>query len=311
MKVLFVASGNHGDITPVVKNQGDSLISLGVDVSYFPLVGRGIRGYCKNIRKLRKCIKAESFDIVHAHYSLTAFVATFAGVKNLVVSLMGGDVNDRSWYKLIIQCFAFFGRWQAIIVKSVHMYDALGIKRAKVLPNGVDMNRFKPIRQQECQQKLGWNKECVHILFPADKDRVEKDYPLALKAIEGLKKQYDKHIELHSFENVPNQETPIWYNAADVVLLTSIEEGSPNVIKEAMACNRPIVVTPVGDVHERLNGVEGCYVSPTHNKEDIVKGLTQVLSFSHTNGRDKIIRDGLSIELIAQQLIRIYQFITL
>ena len=185
MKILFIASGNHGAPSPVIQNQGDALVSEGVIVDYFLIKGKGIKGYLRNVMPLRKYMKVHQYDAIHAHYSLSAFVASLAGVKPLIVSLMGSDVKASGTYKFIIRLFAWLFRWKAIIVKSNDMYRSLGIKRAIIIPNGVNMDRFQPMDKTECQKRLGWtnNKQQTtnairHILFPADASRPEKDFAL-------------------------------------------------------------------------------------------------------------------------------------
>ena len=302
MKVLFVASGNHGAPSPVVQNQGDALVSEGVIVDYFLIKGKGIKGYLQNVKPLRKYLKEHKYDAIHAHYSLSAFVASLAGAKPLVVSLMGSDVKAAGWYKFIIRLFAAFGGWKSIIVKSNDMYRSLGIKRAIIIPNGVNMERFKPMSIDESRKYLGWDPKKKHILFPANSSRPEKDYELAEAAV-----ALNPDAELHAFENTPNEETPYWYNAADVVLMTSKWEGSPNAIKEAMACSRPIVATNVGDITERMRGVEGCFVAQSREPQELASLIEKAIAFTETKGRERIFADQLDRHIINQKLIRLYQ----
>lgn len=302
MKVLFVSSGNRG-ISPIVRNQGDSLCSQGVVVEYFPIKGKGIIGYLSNVSRLRKFLRDNSFDIVHAHYSLTAFVASLAMARPLIVSLMGSDVKKGFIYRMIIQFFAFCFSWKTIIVKSEDMKASLKIDRAKVIPNGVDMNRFCESDSNECKKELGWNTNMKHILFPANIARPEKNYKLLKQAVDKLG---DKNIEVHWFNKVPNEETPLWYNAADVVVMTSLWEGSPNAIKEAMACNRPIVSTIVGNVEWLLGETKGCYFTD-YSANNCAEKIRTALSFKgRTNGRQRIIDLGLGHDMVAKQLISIY-----
>lgn len=308
MKILFIASGNHGAPSPVVQNQGDALVSEGVIVDYFLIKGKGIKGYLRNVMPLRKYLKEHKYDAIHAHYSLSAFVASLAGIKPLVVSLMGSDVKAAGWYKFIIRLFAWLFRWKAIIVKSNDMYRSLGIKRAIIIPNGVNMERFQPMDKTECQLRLGWQtaNTISHILFPAASSRPEKDYPLAEAATKLAIINHQSEIVLHAFDNTPNTETPYWYNAADVVLMTSKWEGSPNVIKEAMACSRPIVAVNVGDIAERTSGVEGCYVAQSREPQELASLIEKALTFTQTNGRERIIVDGLDSHDVNHRLIEVY-----
>lgn len=302
MRILFVASGNHGAPSPVVQNQAEALMSEGVELEWYLLKGKGFKGYLKNVKPLRKYLKEHKYDAIHAHYSLSAFVATLAGAKPLVVSLMGSDVKAAGWYKFIIRLFAAFGGWKSIIVKSNDMYRSLGIKRAIIIPNGVNMERFLPMSKFDCQKRLSWNSQKIHILFPANASRPEKDYELAQKAVALI-----PNVELHAFENTPNEETLYWYNAADVVLMTSKWEGSPNAIKEAMACSRPIVATNVGDIAERMSGVEGCFVAQSREPQELASLLQKALAFTETKGREKLFADGLDRHEINQKLISVYK----
>ena len=301
MRVLFIASGNHGELSPVVKNQADALASKGVSVDFFLIKGKGLRGYLRNLKPLRQHLRTHQYDAIHAHYSLSAFAASLAGAKPLIVSLMGSDVKAVGWYKFVIRLFAKFGGWKAIIVKSQDMYQSLGIQRAVVLPNGVNMERFHPMDKVQCQKRLGWNPTKRHVLFPADTSRPEKDFALAQAAVTML-----ENTELHAFEQTPNAETLYWYNAADVVLMTSKWEGSPNAIKEAMACSRPIVSTKVGDVIERLQGLDGCTVVPSRAPQEIAEAMEKAMQFTVIKGRERIIADGLDAQLINNRLIELY-----
>ena len=304
MKVLFVGSGNHGEVSPIIKSQGDSLALIDVEVEYFLIRGKGLRGYLGYVKSLRKYLRESRFDVIHAHYSLSAFTASLASARPLVVSLMGSDVKATWLYKMVIRLFARVYRWKEIVVKSQDMYEDLKIRRAKIIPNGVDLELFKPLDKESCRRSLGWDSESTHVLFPADPSRVEKDFELAEKAIDLL----ESSVKMHVFEKVDHKMTPLHFNAADVVLLTSKWEGSPNVIKEALACGCPIVSTDVGDVRERMAGVEGCYVANTREPKELADLLQKAISFEgKTNGRDKIIADGLDNRLVAERLVEIYE----
>lgn len=304
MKILFVSSGNSNKVKTVVKNQADSLIAQGIEIHFFLIKGRGVLGYLKNIFYLKKILNKTHFDIIHAHYSLSAFVASLAGAKPLVVSLMGSDVKSGFLYKKLIQLFYIIFSWRILIVKSQDMKKSLGIKSAHIIPNGVDINHFKPLNKIECQEKLNWDERFQHILFAADPKRSEKNYILAE---ESIKLTQNNSIQIHILENVSFSEMPLWFNASDLVLLTSLWEGSPNVIKEAMACNRPIVATDVGDVRKVIGNTEGCYVT-SFNANEVKENLLKALAFGEiTNGRENI--KYLDSILVAQKIIDLYQLV--
>lgn len=301
MKILFVSSGNKG-MSPVVYNQGESLRCQGVLVDYYLIKGKGVLGYLSNVRKLRALLHNKKYDVVHAHYSLSAFVATLANAHPLVVSLMGSDVKQRWGYRVLIRLFAFLFSWRKIIVKSEDMRNSLNMKRTMVIPNGVDLHRFRVLDRQTCCAKLGWNPAKKHVLFPANKKRPEKNFQLLEEAVEKL----DDEVELHWFNNVANEETPYWYNAADVVVMASLWEGSPNAIKEAMACCRPVVSTDVGDVRWLFGNTDGCYITD-YTSQDCASKIQSALTFhNRTNGRQRISELGLDSEMVAKKLEMIY-----
>ena len=142
MKILFVCSGNKTTgISPILKNQALSLESVGAEVSYYIIIGRGFSGYIKNIYYLRQFLKKNKYDVVHAHYSLSAYVATLAGSHPLIVSLMGSDVRVKQLFKMAQNIFMNLF-WELVIVKSEDMKKSISHKYIKVLPNGVNLSTF-------------------------------------------------------------------------------------------------------------------------------------------------------------------------
>jgi len=306
IKVLFVSSGNSlNGLSPIVKNQGESIKLKDVDINYFPIKGKGKIGYLKVILPLRKHLKNNKYDIVHAHYSLSAFVASLAGAKPLVVSLMGSDVKSKSYYRFIIKFFNWFF-WSVTIVKSEDMKRSLGIDQSFVVPNGVNFEKFYPMGKQEALGVTKWDKNKRHVLFAADPKRQEKNFILAKEAYESLG---IPDADIHVLENIPNELMAFYYNAADVVILTSLWEGSPNVIKEAMACNKPIVSTDVGDVSWLFGDSEGHFLT-SYEAKNVAKSIENALEYATakktTQGRQRIIDLELDAESIAKRLIGIY-----
>lgn len=307
MKVLFVCSGNSEfGISPIVKAQGESLKNNGVDVDYFTIKGKSIKGYLKNIKPLRKVLKKNNYDIVHSHYSLSSYVVSLAGVKNQVISLMGSDVNSGIIAKLIIKIFNFIF-WKKCIVKSEDMKNKTNIKDSLIIPNGVDFEKFKEIDKKIAKEKINFNLQKKHIIFVANPDRYEKNFQLAKKAFDLLD---DKSVKLNVVYDVPHEMIPYYYYAADVLLMTSLWEGSPNVIKEAMACNCPIVSTDVGDVRWVVNEVKGCYIT-SFDAQDMADKIKLALEFAEekgkTRGRERIRKLKLDAESVAEKLIDIYK----
>lgn len=305
MKVLFISSGNSSlGISPIVKRQGESLIHQGIKVTFFKIKGRGIKGYLANIAPLKKLIKEFEPDIIHAHYSFSGMLASMAKTKPIIVSLMGSDVSSSGTLKIVIQFFINF-IWNRTIVKSEVMKQRLRLNRVSIIPNGVNLDLFNSVNKNLSRKKLGWLDSSRYILFAANPKRPEKNFELANEAIQLL----NQNIKLHTLNDVPPNEVPQWMNASDVVLLSSYREGSPNVIKEAMACNRPIVATNVGDIKWLLGNVPGHYLS-SFDASDLAQKIQQALHFSEQNyqtkGRKRIMELGLDDESVAKRLIITY-----
>jgi glycosyltransferase involved in cell wall biosynthesis len=302
MKVLFVSSGKSGDVGAVVKNQGESLKRAGIDIDYF-VIKPGFYGYLKAIPEIRRTYKKGNFELVHAHYSLSAFTASVAGFFPLIVSLMGSDAFIPGFLRIVTRGF-YKLRWKTTIVKTPGMKEILKMKNAMVIPNGVDIERFKPFSQESARKYLGYPGDKKLIVFISVPNRKEKNLGLARNAVKELN---DDNVELMHVHGVSNSEIPYYLNAADILLLTSKWEGSVNVVKEAMACNCPVVSTDVGDVRWIMGGTAGCYLSSS-DAGAIAACLRQALSFGRrTNGSERIIELGIDSRSVAVKLIDIYE----
>lgn len=319
MKVLFVSSGNGNEgISPLIKNQGESLINSGVLLDYFAINGKGLKSYLKGILRLRRYLLNNVYNILHAHYGLSAIVALIARRnEKLVVSFMGDDIlGSRNidgkiarFSKLIslinINLAKHF--YTAVVVKSEEMHKRIGKKtKSCIIPNGVDLSVFKPGDKISARNVVGWDQSLKHVIFISDPDRLEKNYALAGVSIEKLN---DPLVDFHVVKEIPNNQLQYYYNAADCLVLSSLHEGSPNVIKEAMACNCPIVCTSVGDVAWVLGNTEGCFQSdfdPVDFTGKIRLALRYAEDKGRTNGRERIIKLGLDSESVAKRIVEIY-----
>lgn len=302
INVLYVCSGNKKTgISPIAINQGESLKQAGVKLEYFPVVGKGVKGYFRNVFHLRKHLSKNKYDLMHASYSLTAIMSalTFTSIPK-VASLMGSDLHMNRFWKSLIKLNTWFF-WKEVLVKSNEMKSILNLKKAHVIPNGVDLNLFKPINKTEAQIKINFNPLKKHVIFLSDPSRPEKNWKLAEESVKLLK---DENVELHAIYNTPNELIPYYLSAADCLLLTSLREGSPNAIKEALACNCPIAATDVGDVRERIDGVEGCYIC-SFDPENVKEKLQAILSSDRRiNGSEKI--KDIDSSVIADKIISVY-----
>jgi len=300
MKILFISSGNvHDGISPIVLNQGKSLENEGIEVEFYTIIGKGFRGYLRNVVRIRSHLSKNKYDLIHAHYWLSGIIASLAGARPLIVSLMGTEARTGRLSRAIIRHFSR-NVWDHTIVKSSRIREELNLTKASILPNGIDLERFKPMTREEAKKNvvMGSGK---FILFASDPSRSEKNYLLAEEAVRraGIEKD-----QLYVVNNQPHELMSYFMNAGDVLLLTSFWEGSPNVIKEAMACGLPIVSTDVGDVREVFDGTEGCYIT-SYDPDEIADKLKCALQFGRrTTGREKI--KHLDEKIIAKKLTGIY-----
>lgn len=312
MKVLFVASGNKKfGVSSFVASQAKSLEEAGVEIVIFPVVGHGWKGYLANLPKLRKTIKKENPDIVHAHYTTCGVLASLVTRKPIIVSILGSFPNPKA-FKLKWVRFFIKHIWAKSITKSKRTANQIGLPGIHIIPNGVNLDQFKPYPFEESRQLLGFDDEHKYVIFVSNPARPEKNYWLAEEAVKQLK---DSSVDLIPVYDKPHDEVVRYMSAADVLVLTSVSEGSPNVIKEAMACNCPIVSTDVGDVRERLEGLDGCYVADGNSLDRLspalVDSMTEKLRLAifynrRTEGRERIVKDRISTIDIANRLLHIY-----
>lgn len=311
MKVLFVSSGNtKNGISPIVKAQAESLIENGVNIEYFTINGTGLKGYIANIKPLRTKLRKSKIDIIHSHYSLSSFVVSLAniGLKiPQISSLMGSDVNAKGILKFSIKIFNDLF-WKSVIVKSEDMRNKVSInKNIYVIPNGVNLQQFSYLEKEKAQEMVEFDESQKNIIWVSNPERYEKNFQLANKALEIIAKE---NIKLNVINSVPHGEIYKFMYAADLLLLTSRWEGSPNVVKEAMACNLPVVSTDVGDI-KWLFGNEPGYFLTDNDSHNVARNIKKALEYadnnSWTKGRSKILELGLDSSSIAKKIVGIYR----
>lgn len=306
MKVLFVASGNKkgGRVSAFVQSQFDSLQKEGLEMLMYPVVGHGWKGYLRNFSALRRLILKEKPDVVHAHYSSCGYLAALAAMGQKlkkIVSILGSFPTESRKLKFVRFCVDHV--WHATIVKSERTRAQLD-RNLPVIPNGVDLDLFPLTSQDEARDRVGFSKDGKYVIFVSDPARPEKQFGLAEEAVRRL---HDESVHLIPVFDKPHAEIVDYMCAADVLIMTSANEGSPNVIKEAMACNCPIVVTDVGDVRWITEGVDGTYVSDTFDPEELAGLLKKALAFgARTQGRKRIVDLGLTSEMVACRIMNIY-----
>jgi len=266
LRVLAVIPGSEERSSFVfARRQMDSVAALGVDVRTFWLGERtSPAGITRELGRLRAAIREAAPDVVHAHYgTVTALVAALAGGPPLVITYRGSDLNGstgvtalRADAGVLMSRLAAL-RAAALVCVSERLRARLwwGRAAAVVIPSGVDTTVFRPAPRDAARAELGWGADERVVLFNAgSRARVKR-----LDVAEAAAAELARHVPGARLEVLTGGVEPAriatYMNAADCLLLTSDAEGSPNVIKEALACDLPIVSVDVGDVRERVDGV--------------------------------------------------------
>lgn len=313
MKVIFVYSANSSaGGNPIVESQARSLRSAGVEIVMFPVSRKGLAGYSGYVLRLRKRLKTDNCQIIHAHYGLSGLAAIFArSEEKLVVSFMGsdllGDYNMKGRALKSLNLLLARRMADYAIVKTEEMAAITGKSGSlSTVPNGVDISLFVSTDKNQARDRLNIPKDAEVVLFVGDPGRSEKNISLALAALERT----GKIFTLLKVSGKPHEEMPLYYSAADLLVMTSLHEGSPNTVKEAMACNCPVVSTPVGDVPLLLNGIQGCYVCSS-DEQEFADNINRAMEFARrsnrTAGRERLLALGLDSENIAKRIRDIYE----
>lgn len=317
MHVLVVS--NHGEIKKkyvaagiFVDRQIDSLQKIGIQVSTFDIgASHSPIHLYRQVVALRKTVRDLGINVVHARYgTITAFVSLFSG-KHLVITFAGSDLlagasvsSLRTYSGILISNLASLFS-SSLICVSEELRQSLWWreKDACVIPDGVDLSRFMPGNQKEARQKLGWGTEHPIAIIDAARDAGRKGLSLALEAMDNVKKMIPT-AELIILRDVQPDDMHLCYQAADVLICASILEGSPNVVKEALACNLPVVSVPVGDVIERLSSVIPSAIVPRDSRL-MGDALIEILNTrQRSNGRNHVMELGL--DKIALRVREIY-----
>ena len=313
MKLLVIASDKGGHFAPFIEEQIAALQARGVQIIRYGVTGHGIMGYLRELPALRRLIRAERPNLVHAHYGLSGLLANLQRIVPVVTTYHGSDINLPNvlrFSKIAMRLSSY-----NIFVSKRNIAIAQPKDKYTLLPCGVNIPKPWNEMQTQWVEQLTLNQwvqkklkaDVKHVLFAGAFDNAVKDASLAKAAInelaiEGVKVEL---IELKGYNR--DQVNALMYNC-HALLLTSKTEGSPQVIKEAMVCGCPIVSVDVGDVAERVSGVEGCYVVSTREPSAIAEALRKAIAFEgKTNGRERIQEMGLSNEQVAERLMAIYQ----
>ena len=302
MRILVVASFNKGIFAPFIVEQTEALKKRGCEVEFLGLQGKGLSGYLQNIPHFKQKIKELKPDVIHAHYGLSGLFANLQRSVPVVTTYHGSDINDKKvlpFSKMAIGLSA----WN-IFVSRKTLERVHPKRKYTLLPCGVDLSESQLTSRSDARQKMGLNLDKRYVLFAGAFDNAVKNAPLAKETVASLR---DDQVELLELKGYSRDEVTSLMCAANALLMTSYNEGSPQVVKEAMASGCPVVSVDVGDVKERVEGVAGCFVAKTREAKELAEGLAEAMAFEgKTKGRERIIADGLDNERIADQLLEIY-----
>ena len=308
MKVLVVCKYKENlpdHAAPFVIEQMHALQTVGVECRMFRVKGKGVKGYLKQLRPLKETIAEFHPDVIHAHYGLCGLLSSMQRGTPVVTTYHGSDINSRSAFPFSRMAMRR-SAWNIFVSRSA-MEKAKPKDRFSLLPCGVDFNDLQSVGRVEARQRMFLDQMKRYILFAGSFDNAVKDPSLAKQVVALLREDAPILLELKGYSR---EEVTLLMCAADALLMTSVSEGSPQVIKEALACGCPIVSVDVGDVRERIEDVEGCYIASTREPRELANLLRTVLSHEgKTEGKKKILEDGLKNEQVANTLIKIYQSI--
>jgi teichuronic acid biosynthesis glycosyltransferase TuaC len=303
-----------------VRDQVESLrvLGLSVDLLLVDRLEEGRGAYRQLPGRLIARLAEARYDLIHVMYGgVMAEAVTRAASVPVVISFCGSDLNGTPAAPMPARLSARYGVWQshraarrsaAIITKSQSLAARLptGIDPSKVfvIPNGVDLTVFTPRDRAACQADLGWSSERRYVLtYGRDSG---KRVDLARRAVDVLNGSSTVPVELKVLGGVSHDHVPIWLNASHAFLLASVREGSPNVVKEALACNIPVISTDVGDVRERIAGIEGCAIVPA-DAEAMARGLQLAVNGDGRVAGVDAVRD-LSVGAMARRVRGVYEF---
>jgi len=261
--------------TPCVRDQVEALrAACGVQVDVLHIDRRRKSNYLwAALRLLRMNLGQRRYDLVHAHYGHSGFVAWLQRRVPLVVTFHGCD--------LLSPREGALGRWLArrvagVIVMSEQMKRVSGRSDAEVIPFGVDTGSFYPVAKAAARSRLGLAQDQRYVLFPYDPQRPVKRFDVLTATVERLAAQGEP-VEILTVHGQSRERMRDFMNAADLMVLTSDREGSPMAVREALVCGLPVVSVDVGDVAELLHGVDGCALA-RQDPADLARQIRLVLA---------------------------------
>ena len=317
MRVLMITSvwptPEHPELAPFIVRQVECLRRHGIIVDVLHVDGRkNPLVYLRRWREVRALAARHRYDVVHAQWGQAALPAVPAPAP-LVITFRGSDLEGseapglvQEWSGRLLRALSRFaaGRAVELVVVAEQLRRHLPGRRCHVIPSGIDLELFVPLDRAAARQQLGLSPTRRLVLFAASPTRPVKRHALAVEVVALVGRQFD--AELVVTAGVPPSAMPQYMGAADLLLLTSRHEGSPNVVKEALACNLPVVSVDVGDVRQRLAGIDGCVVCDDARPETLAAAVCAVLERgTPIDGRTSVL--PLDEHRLTEQLIAVYR----
>jgi len=299
-----------------VRTQAEALKRAGIGVEVLVLKGRNRKLiYPKGVSQLRNQLKWGLFDLVHAHYGFVGMVARTQWKVPLVVTYHGDDLlgtvveegKKALWSPLVVAAGKKLAQYvDAAIVQTAEMASKLTKSSVFVIPHEVDFDVFYPTERLEARAMLGLKPDKKYLLFAADPEIPVKRFPLAKTVADWLGRR-DSSIELLVVSRETQPRLALYMSACDALVFPSYQEGSPNVVKQAMACNLPIVATDVGDIRQVIGNTKGCCVCNPSVSEFAAR-ITEILSPPRrTEGREAI--RHLDSSTVSGRIIEVYEHV--
>lgn len=327
MKVLIVSRYKEkypSRQAPFVTEQGEAIRALGCEVEFYLLKGN----YAKQYFALRKKIKEWKPDIIHAHYGLTACVAELQRMVPVVTTFHNGETHTKHVNFVSSLCSLLA---KHVIYVAPHIRQKLYFKAKdySIIPCGISLDDCFLMDKAEARKELGWDIEKNYVLFGGAFHDLRKNYPLLRKAVEMMLNMSEwetidggeqlGEIACMEMWKRTRRECMLMMNAADVFALPTKNEGSPQALKEAMACNCPIVATDVSDIKYMLGDMPGHYIlenkqgtqadwkGDEHSVVELEGLLNSALSFEkRTSGRERLVEIAYTNEAVAKKIVNIY-----
>lgn len=320
LKVLFITSQwptpQSPAAAPFVEREVRALREAGVEVDVLHYEGGwSFTKYIRAVREMRRRLRQHHYDLIHAYFGQCGLVARAQARLPVVITYGGSDVegspvfSGTNRYKNYV--LMGISRTLSLFVNQVIVVsENLGLKLPRkdyhIITIALDLDLFQPMDKQAARDRLGLPQDVKLALFAANPENTRKRYDLAQEVCRIASKTLP--VQLVTATRRPPAEIPVFMSACDALLLTSTNEGSPNVVREALACNLPVVSTNVGDVRERIGHIPACAVVASDKPEDLAASLLRVVQATANNDLRHEVLDQ-DYRKIGHKVVNVYNLI--